>query len=592
MLMSHTDKENADASGNDGKGADKKVRQTRVRRSRRLEEPREVQPADLEIGKYFRVNRHNQVEFIGDYYDGSMSDGGIPDMEALDGASGETSATVTGYPLEYGPPEKLRKEFHKKKKGAVEENGVGELVRLKLQEDLQTLESEKLTQDSELRHHNSSKLPIIRLKLPPTQTLKKIKRRKTGGGLFGYNSGELTPRVKLPIDNNEDFCYACGEPGSFLCCEGCPRSFHFTCLDPPLDEDNLPEGDWYCNQCRFRHKRADTASPVRNGKSNSLTTGIFGKLFDNLELMNPHKFELPRHVRERYQGVSTGKYGEYQDEDTKTTNEVKRGVLQQLDPVKLYNKDGEPYLCYKCGESGLHGKELAQCEYCDLVWHLDCINPPLPSVKMLGTKWKCPSHVDDLYPEKQRRVKKSTVVDVSVTRGFKSTDIDVANDLPNYIACSQDSADGVKATIPKELLKNYSSLVVYRLPESSIIYEFADKIKQDRQVDIEENNLLQLQVLEKLSKDKINDIKSLLKLKNAHKMTFQQFVDSVVGPKQINGAEDIKEEDDENHQINGVKSIEESAKGIFKDDELQDLLYIRRLIKLKGKNELLKFLHS
>lgn len=68
-------------------------------------------------------------------------------------------------------------------------------------------------------------------------------------------SGTATPRLVInlkasekedsdPTRYNEENCGACGGPGRFLCCEGCPKSFHFTCLDPPIDENDLPEDSW------------------------------------------------------------------------------------------------------------------------------------------------------------------------------------------------------------------------------------------------------------------------------------------------------------------------------------------------------------
>lgn len=69
-------------------------------------------------------------------------------------------------------------------------------------------------------------------------------------------SGTATPRFIMnmkaqekedsdPTRYNEEICGACGGPGRFLCCEGCPKSFHFSCLDPPIDENDLPEDSWY-----------------------------------------------------------------------------------------------------------------------------------------------------------------------------------------------------------------------------------------------------------------------------------------------------------------------------------------------------------
>jgi len=50
---------------------------------------------------------------------------------------------------------------------------------------------------------------------------------------------------------NHDYCDACGGKGHFLCCEGgCLRSFHFSCLEPPLELDEVPEDSWYCKTCR------------------------------------------------------------------------------------------------------------------------------------------------------------------------------------------------------------------------------------------------------------------------------------------------------------------------------------------------------
>lgn len=50
---------------------------------------------------------------------------------------------------------------------------------------------------------------------------------------------------------NQDFCSVCRGIGRFLCCDGCPRSFHFMCLEPPLQVDELPKEEvWYCRKCK------------------------------------------------------------------------------------------------------------------------------------------------------------------------------------------------------------------------------------------------------------------------------------------------------------------------------------------------------
>ncbi|NWQ96579.1 AIRE regulator, partial [Burhinus bistriatus] len=46
---------------------------------------------------------------------------------------------------------------------------------------------------------------------------------------------------------NEDECAACGDGGELICCDGCPRAFHLSCLVPPLPR--VPSGTWQCSSC-------------------------------------------------------------------------------------------------------------------------------------------------------------------------------------------------------------------------------------------------------------------------------------------------------------------------------------------------------
>lgn len=101
-------------------------------------------------------------------------------------------------------------------------------------------------------------------------------------------------------------CAVCNGPGRFLCCERCPRSFHFTCLNPPLEE--VPEGMWFCNKCTTQHN--PPPKPPR---------GLFVDLIDNINRRNPSSFRLPSEIRNYFVGVETGPLGEYVDvRDNKT----------------------------------------------------------------------------------------------------------------------------------------------------------------------------------------------------------------------------------------------------------------------------------
>ncbi|KAL6104546.1 aire [Pungitius sinensis] len=46
---------------------------------------------------------------------------------------------------------------------------------------------------------------------------------------------------------NDDECAVCKDGGELICCDGCPRAFHLTCLDPPLT--SIPSGTWRCERC-------------------------------------------------------------------------------------------------------------------------------------------------------------------------------------------------------------------------------------------------------------------------------------------------------------------------------------------------------
>ena len=102
--------------------------------------------------------------------------------------------------------------------------------------------------------------------------------------------------------DNVDYCTACGGNGQLLCCDGCTRSFHFTCLDPPMDPSRPPEGEWFCYICESRHD--PQPKPPR---------GVFAALLALLEKKNPVAFNLPYDIRDYFDGVKTGEEGEYEE---------------------------------------------------------------------------------------------------------------------------------------------------------------------------------------------------------------------------------------------------------------------------------------
>ena len=47
-------------------------------------------------------------------------------------------------------------------------------------------------------------------------------------------------------------CRVCGlseEAGLVLVCDGCEADWHAECLQPPMREEDVPEGEWRCPRC-------------------------------------------------------------------------------------------------------------------------------------------------------------------------------------------------------------------------------------------------------------------------------------------------------------------------------------------------------
>ncbi|XP_050214952.1 uncharacterized protein LOC126666044 isoform X2 [Mercurialis annua] len=97
--------------------------------------------------------------------------------------------------------------------------------------------------DSNLNQHiNCASLPEDRGGIgggaytgPAEQCISSLQHKKTS--------------VDFQSESNQNICVVCKIGGMILCCEGkgCARSYHLSCLDPPLKD--FPPGVWYCVGC-------------------------------------------------------------------------------------------------------------------------------------------------------------------------------------------------------------------------------------------------------------------------------------------------------------------------------------------------------
>lgn len=229
--------------------------------------------------------------------------------------------------------------------------------------------------------------------------------------------------------HNNDTCDACGEGGDLICCDRCPSSFHLGCHDPPLSEQDIPNGLWICHTC----KMTDQSSPLQENRqgntpadvsqiakikkmrnrSSSLKTSATSastEISTNVEvendlddvsnlspldqliraarILNPRQFELPREINSPFPFPGTEK----QDSGQKIGN-GKRGPKGR----KVYELDGYGMVplpaktCHTCGKS-CRKAPLIACDYCDLFFHQDCLDPPLTALPT--SMWMCPNHVE------------------------------------------------------------------------------------------------------------------------------------------------------------------------------------------------------
>ncbi|KAF2722328.1 hypothetical protein K431DRAFT_302694 [Polychaeton citri CBS 116435] len=318
-----------------------------------------------------------------------------------------------------------------------------------------------------------------------TKTSPEKKQMAAYGGMSGASgAGRESPigdDDNEVLSENNDFCSACGGSGFLLCCDGCDRSFHFSCLDPPLNDDASELNEpWYCFICVAKR-------PINAEQLEKPTRGLFAPLIASLSKRNPTTFALPQALRDYFEGVvtdvKTGSFVEAVNNKSKSA----KGYDEPPEYVKLRDSKGSPILCFSCDKSSNGRRPLIQCDYCSQYWHLDCLDPPLanaPARTFEGRKlhdWMCPLHVDHemrkvdtemLRPRRKvhvRRPRNAKIIDTSLNRGFRNNgvvDIQIgsSDESDSEFYDSEDQEEGI----------------VYRMPSRGIKLDFIDKVKSTR----------------------------------------------------------------------------------------------------------------
>lgn len=505
------------------------------------------------------------------------------------------SVIITGQKMEDPPSIKIKKEFGVLNKKKV--NNSNDIVQCfqnyqkKLQDQREIEKNTKLSILRDSKDNNTSdesdssssssssssseSVPIPTLSLSPKKIMKRKYTKKilpstTLLDKINKSMIDIEPdniEENLPVEDNpinNDYCSCCGMTGMFICCESCPKSYHFQCVLPPIDSNNLPDS-WYCKEC----------IKSRNKKNIPSSIGIYGKLFDNILFQDTISFQLPREIIESFQDLSSDKLGDYNDNSFKIVKSYKTLIKEMDDPINgIYDLNNQPYFCYKCGESGNREREIINCDYCSLSWHLDCIDYefPMTNVKKLGSKWKCPNHVDNLSTLPLRKFKNQEILTVNNIKNFEKINGKLPINANIEIINIEDKLKSLKDKL--KLLKNDTNLkfnnITFQLSEEEIILDFINfnKIKK-----INENDK-SFQLLMNLNPNLKDYIKSLSKLSG------KPIIDKQY--QQINFQKLLNISNDE------IKVIDNN----LPQDELSELLSIKRLLELKGKDKLIEFLKS
>lgn len=163
-------------------------------------------------------------------------------------------------------------------------------------------------------------------------------------------------------------CRRRGDAEHMLLCDDCDCGHHMYCLKPPLTA--IPEGDWYCIDCKPRQPLKGT----RSAPKVSSETEEEEEDSDGLEGSEDESEEAD---------------SDYDDED-------------EEDEVKSSEGDNQN-LCKACKKPGT----LICCDNCPLSFHLDCVKPPLRRVPR--GRWDCPHCMKKTKAKRQGKRTSSSV---------------------------------------------------------------------------------------------------------------------------------------------------------------------------------------
>lgn len=210
--------------------------------------------------------------------------------------------------------------------------------------------------------------------------------------------------------------------------------------EPPLNEEDVPLGEWLCPRCRALqdirclkdrssfNKISPNSPRPKDLQEKPIRLSINGiskqnysisiveessfdfriKLLDLLNrrknpmaelikvalILNPKEFELSDSCIPEIQFPGSSK-----KQVTNATRESRVATYCVKRAQELETTDSPLILrtCYSC-RKGCREAPLIHCDYCPLLYHADCVDPPL--INLPNTRWMCPNHVEPIAEDR------------------------------------------------------------------------------------------------------------------------------------------------------------------------------------------------
>ncbi len=228
-----------------------------------------------------------------------------------------------------------------------------------------------------------------------------------------------------------------------ITCHSCSATFHLLCTNPPLTKEEKPKECYSCEHCRTQNNKNKqekiilpfSFDPKKNLQLNGLKknqqfhstlgqiklpTGktssdysinfMFVYLASNGQsLIQPsgeikfratsNKSKLLLNLKRKRMDSSPPPQS-----STITSPNTQLEVLHSLflscrseefHGPSFSSKHRQKF-CFLCRKSSIKQGPSIQCDYCPLIYHLDCLIPPLKSFPLSNEKWMCPNHMTPL----------------------------------------------------------------------------------------------------------------------------------------------------------------------------------------------------